>query len=58
MVKDPLAMQEMTIRSMGHEDPWVIEEEMAIHPSILAWKIPWIVEPGGVQSKESQKSQT
>ena len=40
MVKDPLAMQEMRIRSMGHEDPWVMEEEMAIHLSILAWKIP------------------
>ena len=58
MVRSPLAMQEMRIRFMGHGDPWVMEEEMAIHPSILARKIPWIVEPGGLQSKELQKSRT
>ena len=58
VAKDPLAMQEMRIRSLGHEDPRVMEEKMAIHPGTLAWKIPWIAEPGGVQSKESQKSRT
>ena len=42
--------------------PWVgktpLEEEMATHSSILAWEIPWMEEPGGLQSKGSQKSQT
>ena len=43
-------------------DPWVeripLEEEMATHSSILAWKIPWKEEPGGLQSIGLQKSQT
>jgi len=43
------------VRDVGLEDP--LEEEMAIHSSILAWKIPWTEEPGGLQSKGSQ-SQT
>ena len=34
--------------ALGREDP--LEEEMAIHPSILAWEIPWTEEPGGLQS--------
>ena len=38
--------QETWIRSLGQEDP--LEEEMAIHSSILAWKIPWTEEPGRV----------
>ena len=41
-------MQEMQIRSLGQEDP--MEEGLATHSSILAWKIPWTEEPGGLQS--------
>ena len=41
-------MQEIWIRSLGQEDP--LEKEMAPHSSILAWKIPWIEEPGRLQS--------
>ena len=55
MVKNPPAMQEMCIRSVGRED--LLEEEMATHSSILAWEIPWTKEPGGLQSMWSQ-SQT
>ena len=39
--------------SLGQEDP--LEEEMATHSSILAWEIPWIEEPGGLQSMGLQK---
>ena len=39
--------------SLGWEDP--LEEEMATHSSILAWRIPWTEEPGGPQSMESQR---
>ena len=46
----------MWIQSLDQED--LLEEEMATHSSILAWKIPWTKEPGGVQSTGSQKSQT
>ena len=38
--------QEMWVRFLGQEDP--LEEGMAIHPSILAWEIPWTEEPGGL----------
>ena len=48
-------MQEMRVRSLGREDPW--KKEMATHSSILAWRIPWTEEPGGLQSMGSQ-SQT
>ena len=41
-------MQETQIRSLGWEDP--LEEEMATYSSILAWKMPWTEEPGGLQS--------
>ena len=41
--------QEMWLWSLGQEDP--LEEEMATHSSILAWKIPWTEKPGGLQSK-------
>ena len=44
----------MWIRSLGQEDP--LEEEMATHSSILAWKIPWTEEPGGLQSMGLQNS--
>ena len=40
-------MQETQVRSLGQEDP--LEEEMATHSSILAWRIPWTEEPGGLQ---------
>ena len=43
----------MQVQSLGWEDP--LEEEMATHSSILAWRIPWRDESGGLQSKESQK---
>ena len=46
-------MQENQIQSLGWEDP--LEKEMAIHASILAWRIPWTEEPGGLQSLGSQK---
>ena len=45
--------QETQVQSLGGEDP--LEEEMATHPSILAWRIPWIEEPGGLQSMGSQR---
>ena len=56
MVKNPTAMQEMCIRSVGRED--LLEEEMATHSSILAWEILWAEEAGGLQSMGSQKSWT
>ena len=45
-VKNPPAMQEIWIQSLDREDP--LEEGMATHSSILAWRIPWTVEPGGL----------
>ena len=51
VVKNPLAMQEMWIQSLGWKDPW--EKEMATLSSILAWEIPWTEDPGGLQSTES-----
>ena len=53
MVKNPRAMQEMGVRSLGWEDP--LEKEMATHSSILAWRIPWTEEPGGLQFMGSQR---
>ena len=55
MVKHLPAMWETRVRSLGQEDP--LEKEMATHSSTLAWKIPWAVEPGRLQSMGSQ-SQT
>ena len=52
-VKNPPAMQETWVRSVGWEDP--LEEGMATHSSILAWRIPWTEERDGLQSVESQK---
>ena len=49
VVKDLLAMQELQetwVQSLSQEDP--LEEGMATHSSILAWRIPWTVEPGGL----------
>ena len=47
-VKRLPTMRETRIQSLGREDP--LEKEMATHPSILAWKIPWTEEPGKLQS--------
>ena len=52
MVKCLPAMRETRVRSLGQEDP--LEKEMAIHSSTLAWKIPWMDEPGRLQSMGSQ----
>ena len=51
-VKSLLAMQETWVRSLSGEDP--LEKGMAPHSNILAWKIPWTEEPGGLQSVGSQ----
>ena len=48
MVKNPPVMWETWVRSLGGED--TLEKEMATHSSILAWRIPWTEEPGGLQS--------
>ena len=53
MVKNLPAMQEIQVRSLGQEDP--LENGMATHSSILAWKIPWTEEPGRLQSMGSQR---
>ena len=53
MVKLLPAMQETRVQSLGQEDP--LEKEMATHSSILAWKIPWMEEPGRLQSMGSQR---
>ena len=52
-VKNLPAMQETWVRSLGQEDP--LEKEMATHSSILAWRNPWIEEPGGLQSMGFQR---
>ena len=46
-------MQETQVQSMGWEDP--MEKEMTTHSGILAWRIPWTEEPGGLQSAISQR---
>ena len=56
MVKNQPAVQEVHVPSLDQEDP--LEKEMATHFSILAWKISWTEEPGGLQSMELQKNQT
>ena len=48
MVKNLPVMQETLVRSLGQEDS--LEKGMATHSSILAWRIPWTEEPGGLQS--------
>ena len=52
-VKNLPAMRETRVRPLGQEDP--LEEGMATHPSILAWKIPWTEEPDGLQSIGPQR---
>ena len=56
MVKRLPTMQETRVQSLGRED--LLEKEMAIHSSILAWRIPQMEKPGGLQSMESQESDT
>ena len=53
MVKSLPAVWETQVRSLGQEDPQ--EKEMATHSSTLAWKIPWMVEPGRLQFMGSQR---
>ena len=53
MVKSLPAMQETQVQSLGGEGP--LEKEMAIHSSILAWKIPWMEKPGRLQSMGSKR---
>ena len=53
MVKNLPAMLETEVQSLGQEDP--LEKGMATHSSILAWRIPWTEEPGGLQSRGSQR---
>ena len=52
-VRNPPAMQETQVWSLGQEDP--LEKGMANHASILVWRIPWVEEPGGLQSTGSQR---
>ena len=53
MVKNLPAVLETRVQSLGQEDP--LETGMAIHSSILGWRIPWTEEPGGLQSIRSQR---
>ena len=53
MVKNLPAMQETWVQFLGWEDP--LEKEMATHSSVLAWRIPWTEEPGGLQSMGLQR---
>ena len=50
-VKNLPAMKETHLQSLGWEDP--LEEAMATHSSILAWKFPWTEEPGGLQESDT-----
>ena len=51
--KNPPAKQKIWVQSLGREDP--LEKGLATHSSILAWKIPWMEEPGGLQSTGPQR---
>ena len=53
VVRNLPAMWETQVQSLGQEDP--LEKTMATHSSILAWRIPWTKEPGGLQSMGSQR---
>ena len=55
-VKDSPIAQKTQVQSLGWEDP--LEKEMPTHSSILAWKIPWTEEPGGLQFMGSQELDT
>ena len=55
MVKNLNAMQEtQVVQSLGQEDP--LEKGITIHSSVLAWRISWTEEPGGLQSMGSQRA--
>ena len=56
VVEDLRATQETQVQSLGQED--ALEEGMATHPSILAWRTPWTEEPGGLQPTGSQELDT
>ena len=56
LVKHLPTMRETRVQSLGWDD--LLEQEMAIHSSILAWKIPWMEEPGGLQSTGRKESDT
>ena len=56
LVKNLPAMQETPVQFLGWEDP--LEEGMATHSSILAWRIPWTEEPGGLQIHGDAESDT
>ena len=56
MVKNPPALWETWVRSLGWEDP--LEETMATHSSILVWRIPWTEEPGGYSPWGRKESDT
>ena len=53
MLMSLLAMRETWVQSLGQEDP--LEKGMATHSSILAWRIPWMEEPGGLYSPWGHK---
>ena len=53
MVKNLPAMQETQVKSLGQKDP--LEKGVATHSSIVAWRIPWTEEPGGLRSMGSQR---
>ena len=55
-VKNPPAVRETRVQSLGQEDP--LEKEMATHSSVLAREMPWTEEPGGLQSVGSRESDT
>ena len=55
-VNNPSAMWETQVRSPGQEDP--LEKGIATHSSILAWRIPWTEEPGGLQSMSHKELDT
>ena len=54
LVKNPPAMRETWVLSLGQEDP--LEKRKAAHSSVLAWRIPWTQEPGGLQSMGPQRA--
>ena len=56
LVKNLSSMHETRVQYLAGEDP--LEKEMATHSSILAWRIPWTEEPGGLQSMGSQELDT
>ena len=56
MVKNPPAIQETQVASLGQEDP--LEKRMATHSSILVWKILWTEKPGGLHTMGVTKSRT